>query len=52
MSWKVTGFNGRPDRLVAVGVDMYAYRSGDGDAAVGALLLDIVRSAAQTVTTQ
>jgi len=46
LSWDVSGFNGKPGRLVALGLDMYNYRHGVGDAAVGSALLEVVRSAA------
>jgi hypothetical protein len=52
LTWDVSGFNGKPERLVAVGLDMYNYRYGVGDAAVGQVLLDVVRSTAAAGTPQ
>jgi hypothetical protein len=43
VSWSVHGFNGKPLRLVAVGLNMFGYRRRDGDNERGALLLTIVR---------
>ncbi len=31
VAWSLTGFSKHPDRLIAVGLDMYGYRSGLGD---------------------
>jgi hypothetical protein len=52
LTWDVSGFGGKPGQLVAVGVDMYNYRYGAGDAAVGHVLLDAVRSASQMASHQ
>ena len=41
--WAAQGFDGKPVRVVAVGIDMYGYRRGRGDAERGRLVLDILR---------
>jgi hypothetical protein len=38
--WEVRGFDGRPARLVAVGLGLFRYRRGSGDRARGRLILD------------
>ena len=42
VTWSVQGFDGRPVRLAAIGLDMFAYRRGEGDESRGAVLLDLV----------
>ncbi len=41
--WDATGFADRPKAVVAVGLDMYGYRSGTGEAERGELLLEAIR---------
>jgi hypothetical protein len=41
--WQVGGFRGRPQTVVAIGLDMYGYRRGLGDGERGNALLDLVR---------
>ena len=43
--WMTHGFDGRPARLIAVGLDMFAYRRGPGDRERGRVLLKIVKEA-------
>lgn len=40
--WTVAGFGGRPVRLAAVGLDMFSYRRGEGDACRGEVLLNLI----------
>lgn len=44
IAWDIHGFHERPAKLVAVGLDLFGYRSGSGDTARAEVLLDIVRS--------
>lgn len=44
--WGVHGFDHKPDRVVALGLDMFGYRRGKGDAVRGRLFLDLVRQQA------
>lgn len=44
VTWTVHGFDGKPLRLAAVGLDMFAYRRGAGDESRGAALLNVLRS--------
>lgn len=44
--WDTSGFGGRPERVIAIGLDMYGYRRGTGDTARGELLLGLVRDTA------
>ncbi len=41
--WDAQGFGGKPKHVVAVGLDMFGYRRGKGDAQRGALLLGIIK---------
>lgn len=40
--WHVTGFDGKPKKVVTLGVDMFSYRRRSGDAERGAHLLDLI----------
>lgn len=44
--WTVRGFSGRPLRLAAVGLGIFAYRAGTGDEERGLALLNILKEAA------
>lgn len=47
VSWDVVGFDGKPARLVAVGLDLYGYQRGR-ERERGELLLGVVRDAAES----
>jgi hypothetical protein len=44
VEWEVSGFEGKPRIVAAVGLDMYGYRRGPGDRERGKALLDLVRT--------
>jgi hypothetical protein len=41
-SWSVSGFNGKPKTLAAVGLDLFGYASGAGDVERGNRILDLL----------
>lgn len=43
VTWTVYGFNDKPLRLVALGLDMYSYRRGEGDESRAASVLEAVQ---------
>lgn len=49
VTWAAQGFDGKPVKVVAVGLDMYGYRRGRGDAERGRLVLDILSEQIPTV---
>ena len=48
--WEVQGFEGKPTTLVAIGIDMYAYRRGT-EPSVGTRLLNVVSDSSDTLAT-
>lgn len=42
--WAAQGFDGKPLKVIATGLDMYGYRRGSGDAERGRHVLDIVQA--------
>ncbi len=42
--WSTTGFNGRPLKLAAIGLDLFGYRRGAGDDLRGNAILELVVS--------
>jgi hypothetical protein len=50
VSWRVHGFDGRPGKLTAIGLGLFSYRRGDGDAVRGQRLLDLLGEADATST--
>lgn len=50
VTWDVEGFDGRPARLVAIGLGLYRYRRGAGDRERGQRIYNLLAGAAQTRT--
>jgi hypothetical protein len=46
VSWETSGFDGRPGRLVSIGLGLFGYRRGEGDRKRGQRLLGLVEPAA------
>jgi hypothetical protein len=44
--WDVRGFSGTPNRLVAIGIGLFSYRSGVGDAERGTRILNMLKGPA------
>ena len=40
--WSVSGFNGKPKALAAIGLDLFGYASGAGDVERGNRILDLL----------
>lgn len=40
--WSVSGFSGKPEMLVAIGLDLFGYSSGPGDVERGNMLFDLL----------
>jgi len=41
--WSAPGFDGKPQNVIAVGLDMFGYKRGRGEVERGALVLEIVK---------
>lgn len=45
VAWETTRFNGRPARLISIGLGLFGYRRGEGDRRRGERLLELIGAA-------